>query len=299
MVKKILSLALVAFGLTFTSCSNDDDGVTTKNLTLNINGLESLGADYVYEGWIIVDGNPVSTGTFTSTAAGQTFNVDATQLAAATRFVLSIEPAGETGTAAATPADTKLVVGDFNGDTATISLGTVGDFTTTVPTGTFFLRAPTDEAAGAGNNNNDEYGVWFGTPGMPPAPSLTLPTLNAGWKYEGWVVVEGFGPLSTGTFTAFDAADENAGDPLSFNGTENAGPPIPGEDFFNNAPTGVDFPLDIRGRTIVVSVEPFPDDSPAPFVLKPLTGTAGQDTAPATYSLAFSNTTFPTGSVTR
>ena len=300
MIKNVLKFVFVTLLLVTASCSDDDDnGITTANLTLNVAGLEDLGANYVYEGWIIVNGVPVSTGTFTSTATGQTFSVDTTQLAAATRFVLSIEPAGEIGTDAATPSDTKLVVGDFAGDTATISIGTVGDFSTTSPAGTFFLRAPTDEPSGTDNNGNDESGIWFGTPGAPPTPALTLPTLEAGWKYEGWVVVDGVGPLSTGTFTAFDVADDNAGDAGSFSGTENAGPPIPGEDFFNNAPTGFTFPLDIRGRTVVISVEPFPDNSPDPFLLKPLTGTAGNDTAPTTYSLAFSNGTFPAGSVSR
>ncbi len=299
MVKKILSLALVAFGLIFTSCSNDDDGPSTKNLTLTINGLEDLGTDYVYEGWIIVNGAPVSTGTFTSIAVGQTFNVDADQLASAERFVLSIEPAGETGAAAAAPSDTKLVAGDFSGDSAPISIGTVADFGALTPAGTFFLRTPTDEAVGALNNGNDESGIWFGTPGAPPLPALTLPTLEPGWKYEGWVVVDGVGPLSTGTFTTFDTVDDNAGVATSFSGTEKVGPEIPGEDFFNNTPNGFVFPLDIRGRNVVISVEPFPDNSPAPFLLKPMTGTAGNDTAPATYPLVFSTGTFPTGSVSR
>ena len=298
MIKNVLKFVFVTLLLVTASCSDDDDdnGTATADLTLNVSGLEDLGTDFVYEGWIIVNGAPVSTGTFTSTATGQTFGVDATQLAAATRFVLSIEPANETGTAAATPADTKLVVGDFSGDTAAISIGTVGDFNTVTPAGTFFLRAPTDEPAVT--ENNDESGIWFGAPGAPPSPALTLPTLEAGWKYEGWVVVDGV-PLSTGTFTAFDVADDNAGDAASFSGTENAGPPIPGEDFFNNAPDGVDFPLDIRGRTIVISVEPSPDNSPNPFLLKPLTGAAGNDTAPSTYDLTFSNGSFPTGSVSR
>jgi len=300
MIKRILGIAIVAISLVLASCSDDEDGPLTANLTLNIDGLEDLtGSNFVYEGWIIVNGAPVSTGTFTGNATGQTFTVDATQLNAATRFVLSIEPAGETGTAAATPADTKLVVGDFVGTTASVSIGTVGDFTSVTPSGNFFLRAPTDEAAGVGNNGNDESGIWFGTPGMPPSPALTLPTLEAGWKYEGWVVVDGVGPLSTGTFTAFDVADENAGAATSFSGTENAGPPIPGEDFFNNVPAGFTFPLDIRGRTVVISVEPFPDNSPAPFLLKPLVGTAGNETAPTAYDLNFDNTSFPTGSVSR
>ncbi len=300
MVKKILFIALIAFGLFFMSCSNDDDnsGSSTKNITLNINGLEELGSDFVYEGWIIVNGTPVSTGTFTEITSGQTFAVDTVQLNAATRFVLTIEPAGETGTAADTPADTKLLAGDFSGNTATVAIGTVGDFSTTAPSGTFFLRSPTDEATN--NNGNDESGIWFGNPGAaPPAASLVLPTLNAGWKYEGWVVVDGVGPLSTGTFTAFDIADDNAGDAASFSGTENTGPPIPGEDFFNNEPTGFTFPLDIRNRIVIISVEPFPDNSPSPFLLKPLQGTAGDDFAPETYNLSFDNTSFPTGTVTK
>lgn len=288
---------VILIGITI-SCNNDDDnGSSTANLTLAISGLEDLGADFVYEGWIIVNSAPISTGTFTSTAASQTFMIDEVQLSAATRFVLSIEPAGETGTAATTPSDTKLLVGDFAGNTASVSIGTVGDFNTTTPSGTFFLRSPTDEATG--NNGNDESGIWFGSPGMPPSPALTLPTLEAGWKYEGWVVVDGSGPLSTGTFIAFDIADENAGSTTSFSGTQNNGPPIPGEDFFNNMPSGFTFPLDIRDKTVVISVEPFPDNSPNPFLLKPLAGTAGQDTAPATYDLDFSNASFPTGTISR
>ncbi len=299
MIKKNVILAVMAFGLFFASCSNDDDddnGSTTKNLTLNITGLEELGSDFVYEGWIIVDGSPVSTGTFTSVAADQKFAVDETKLAAATKFVLSIEPAGETGTAATTPSDTKIVMGDFSGDSAPVTIGTVGDFTGTVG-GKYFLRSPTDEMAD--NNGNDESGIWFGLPGTPPTAGLELPVLEAGWKYEGWVVVDGIGPLSTGTFTAFDVADDNAGATTSFSGTENTGPPIPGEDFFSNTPEGFTFPLDIRGKTVVISIEPSPDNSPAPFLLKPLKGTTGQDTAPATNDLTFDSASFPTGTVTR
>ena len=297
MKKNILFLVAILVGITI-SCNNDNNNTPPpKSITLAINGLEDLGSNFVYEGWIIVSGAPVSTGTFTSTATSQTFEVDATQLDNATRFVLSIEPAGETGTAADTPSNTKLLVGDFSGDTATLSIGTVGDFRTTTPSGKFFLRSPTDETSG--NNGNDESGIWFGTPGMPPSAALTLPTLQPGWKYEGWVVVAGTGPLTTGTFTAFDTADENAGGPTSFSGSENNGPPVPGEDFFNNAPAGFTFPLDIRGRGVVISVEPDPDNSPSPFLLKPLTGMAGQDTAPATYDLTLNSASFPTGTVSR
>ena len=281
-------LATMLVALTTFSCSNDDDNAPAlSNLTLNLNGLEPLGADYAYEGWIIVNGNPVSTGVFTSVVFPQTFQVNSSQLNAATTFVLSIEPANDSDPA---PADTKLMVGDFNGDSANVTTGIVGDFSTA--SGAFFLRTPTDESGA--NNGNDQYGVWFGTPGMPPTANFNLPTLPDGWTYEGWVVGDS-GPITTGTFTAFNTADNAA----PFSETQQAGPPVPGEDFFLNAPMGETFPLDVRGRTVVISVEPVPDDSPAPFVIKPLVGVSGNDTAPVTHSMGMNLSSLPWGTVSR
>ena len=285
-------LAVIALGTFATSCSNDDDNTSTNaNLTLNLDQgktLSALGADFVYEGWIIVDGSPVSTGTFTSVDFPQTFSVNANQLSDATRFVLSIEPANDLDPA---PAATKVLVGDFSGNTAAVNTGVVGDFSNA--SGAFFLRTPTDETGM--NNGNDQNGVWFGTPGAPPTPNFVLPTLSAGWAYEGWVVGES-GPISTGIFTDFDSRDNTNG----FSGTQNnAGPPVPGEDFFLSAPAGETFPLDVRGKKVVISVEPVPDNSPAPYVLKPLVGTAGQETAPATHSFDQNPTSLTSGIVTR
>ena len=286
-MRKILGLLLVA--TLFAACNdNDDDAITTSDLTLNLAGLETLGSDYVYEGWIIVGGNPVSTGTFTSVTFPQTFQVNTDDLNNATAFVLSIEPAVDPDPA---PAPTKVLRGTFSGNTAAVTTEIVGDFSNAA--GEFFLRTPTDETGT--NNGNDQYGVWFGTPGMPPTPNFVLPTLPDGWAYEGWVIGDS-GPISTGTFTVFNTMDN--GNP--FSGTQNnAGPPIPGEDFFLNAPTGETFPLDIRGRTVVVTVEPVPDDAPTPFAMKPLLGIAGQDTAPATHAFGQNLGTLPTGTVSR
>ncbi|WP_298344746.1 hypothetical protein [uncultured Algibacter sp.] len=287
MIKRMF-LAIIALGVFATSCSNDDDNEPTNaNLTLNLQGLEALGDDFVYEGWIIVDGVPVTTGTFSSVTFPQTFSVNATQLENATRFVLSIEPANDPDPA---PADTKLLVGDFSGNSASINSEIVGDFSNA--SGAFFLRSPTDETGT--NNGNDHYGVWFGTPGMPPVPNFNLPVLPSGWAYEGWVIGES-GPITTGTFTAFDARDSFD----DFSETSQPGPPVPGEDFFINAPTGETFPLDVRGRTVVISVEPVPDNSPAPFAIKPLVGTAGQETAPATHNFGQNLGSLPSGTVTR
>ncbi|PWH83002.1 hypothetical protein DIS18_00135 [Algibacter marinivivus] len=294
MIKKMFLLVLAA-GIFATSCSNDDDGIVTSRLNLSLDGLENLGNDFVYEGWIIVDGNPVSTGVFTVNDNGDlsetSFSISKETLDSATRFVLSIEPAIDSDPA---PADTKLLVGDFTGNSANVNSAIVGDFSNAA--GAFFLRSPTDEIdPGNPNNMNDQYGVWFGTPGAPPTPNFVLPTLSAGWAYEGWVVGES-GPITTGVFTDFDGRD----DFNLFSGDEfKMGPPIPGEDFFLNAPAGETFPLDVRGRTVVISVEPVPDNSPAPFAMKPLVGTAGQETAPATHNFGQNLGSLPTGTVTR
>ena len=244
------------------SCSNhdDDNTPTTANLTLDLAGLEALGDDYVYEGWIIVDGAPVSTGTFSSVTFPQSFTVDAEQLSRATTFVLSIEPAVDPDPA---PAATKILAGDFSGSSASVnSIGIVGDFSAS--SGTYILATPTDT-----DDTNEESGVWFldNSSGSAVA-GLNLPTLTDGWKYEGWAVIDGT-PVTTGTFLSGNVADDNAAMSM-FKGDANNGPNYPGEDFLQNAPAGLTFPTDLKGMTIVISVEPVPDNSPNPFTLKPL-----------------------------
>ncbi|MUU79770.1 anti-sigma factor [Winogradskyella endarachnes] len=261
-MKKMI-LAALALGIFASSCSDDDDNnVVNSNsdLILNFDGLEALGDDYVYEGWIIVDGSPVSTGTFSSVDFPQTFSVDSEQLDNATTFVLSIEPAVDTDPA---PADTKILAGDFSGVTASVdSNGIVADFSTS--TGTYILATPTDA-----DDSNEESGVWFLDNSSGAAVTgLNLPTLTAGWVYEGWAVIDGT-PISTGTFTDPAAADDNASTSM-FKGDTSDGPAYPGEDYLQNAPDGFTFPTDLRGTTIVISVEPSPDNSELPFTLKPL-----------------------------
>ncbi|MDD7885010.1 anti-sigma factor [Flavivirga sp. 57AJ16] len=276
MIKKMFTATILSIGLFASSCSNDDDNNTsTASLTLDLDGLEALGDNYVYEGWIIVNGAPVSTGTFSSVTFPQSFTVDAAQLANATDFVLSIEPAGETGVEAGTPAKTKLLAGSFSGSTANVSTGIVGDFSNA--TGKYILATPTDN-----DDTNESSGVWFldNTNAPPPVAGLDLPTLEEGWKYEGWAVINGI-PISTGTFTKVAATDDAA----PFSGSVALPAPngadgfFPGEDFLENAPNGVTFPTDLKGATIVISIEPSPDDNPAPFTLKPLAHVVPVDAA--------------------
>lgn len=313
MKTKILASSLFVASLLLGSCSDDDNTTeietnsesTTNTLALSLTGLENLGSDYVYEGWIIVNDSPVSTGIFSVDDNGDlsadSFEIDIDQLAAATNFVLSIEPSVDPDPA---PSATKLLIASFDGDTATVTSNFVpginegedADFSDVA--GIYFLRTPTDESAGSENNMNDESGIWFGTTAAT-AGFTGMPELEqaSGWRYEGWIVVDGT-PLSTGTFTSFDAVDSGN----LFSGTENNdGPPIPGEDFLLNAPDGITFPLDLRGKTTVISLEPYPDNSAAPFAIKPLLSAIATDaaTAPTTHDFGQNLSSFPSGTISR
>lgn len=284
-------LVVLVMGLfIFSGCK--DNQITTNTFTVAITGLEDLGTDYVYEGWIIVDSKPISTGTFTVNSTGvlskTSFDADISDLDKATKFVVSIEPKIDSDPA---PSAVKILGGDFNANVATLSVGdgaALGnDFSNAA--GSYILATPTD----GGMTSNENSGVWWLIPGGGGA-SLTLPVLPSGWKYEGWAVVGGK-PLSTGTFTTVSGSDAAA----PYSGTT-AGPAFPGEDFLMNAPTGVTFPLDLSSATIVISVEPFPDNSASPFLLKPLVGTVPANATDRTsYNMTNNNSTNPMGTVTK
>lgn len=286
----MMGLALFA-----TACS-DDDSVSTplnSNLNLNLSGLEDLGSDYVYEGWIMVNGSPITTGRFSINSSGtlsqSSFSLLKSQLDVATAFILTIEPAVGDDPA---PSDVHVLAGDFSGTNGSLTIqhpAALGnDFTASA--GKYILATPTDS-----DMTNEDSGVWFlDNSGAAPVPGLTLPTLPAGWKYEGWAVVNGT-PISTGTFLTASGMDSSG----MFSGT-NASPPFPGEDFLVNAPTGVTFPTSLLGKTVVISIEPNPDNSPAPFALKPLVHNV--PTTAATHTVLTMNqnlSAVPMGTVSR
>ncbi len=261
-------LAMTMLGLLgLSSCGGDDDDTPVLNteLTLTFTGLNDLGEDYRYEGWVIVDGSPVSAGTFTVDAEGTpsktVFEVDGNDLSSASAYVLTIEPYPDNDP---NPSAVHLLGGDFSDNQASLSVGhsaAIGnDFLSS--SGKFILATPTN-----GMMTNENSGVWFlSLESGAPAQGLDLPTLPAGWKYEGWQIIGGR-PVSTGKFTTPTMADD-------FDGYSSTlpGPPFPGEDFLVNAPDGLSFPTDLSGTIAVISVEPNPDNSPKPFTLKPLVG---------------------------
>ncbi len=299
-----LLLAFAAAGL---GC--DDEEVPGPQVQLDIQNLQPLEAGR-YELWIVEGGMPHLAGVVTPSATGEVdgalFDIPA---AVTTPEVAVITYENDSDT---DPSDSKLMGGAFSGDMATFSL--VGfaleseAFGAGNTNGEFFLRTPSDEAAG--NNGNDEQGVWIGTPGMPPSPDLALPALLTGWIYEGWVVNTSAGgpfPVTTGRFAddqgvnGTGALDGDAQGP--FGGTENSGPPIPGSDFVMDDPSEMlpmglarpPFTLNDGDWMVVVTLEPTDNDTSGPFSVKPLGAAvaSGAATAPTTFSFGFD----PLGSI--
>ena len=279
------------------SCSDSNNSMgptsTTSDLTLSINGLQDLGSNAMYEGWIIVNGNPVSTGKFSVDADGNlsstTFSVDQSDLNNASAFVLTVEPEPDPDSA---PSNAHLMAGPFSANLAALTAGNSSalgnDFTSA--SGSYILATPTN-----GADSNEDSGIWFLDPssGMPMM-SLNLPTLPTGWMYEGWAVINGI-PVTTGKFTSTDMADESA----PYSSTMPA-PPFPGEDFLMAAPMSLMFPTDLSGGTAVISIEPDPDNSTSPFLLKPLVGMIPNPAMDHTvYMMNLNLASFPVGTAMR
>src|SRR5690606_6867222 len=300
---KILSMFAFVGLITFTGCKDDDDDPPPPpppppgqdDLSLNVNNLPDLGDNYVYEGWIIVEDFPISTGTFTINDDGNpvpsAFNLDEDQVFEADEFRITIEPSPDNDE---NPSGVVILAGDFDGNSAGLNIdhgAALGaDFSDV--SGSYVLQTPTD-----GDGNNEYSGVWwlidaFGI----NLPSLTsLPDLPSEWRYEGWAIIEDR-YVSTGKFdSATGSDDENP-----YSGVDNA-PAFPGEDFLYNAPSDISFPADLSGETLIISVEPNLDLGPGPFSIQPLVASVPNTPTPGdSYDMANNaDSSTPTGVVTR
>lgn len=286
---RLLSIAAVALaaGAFAPAIASASRQAAPVELTLSFTGLEDLGPNWAYEGWLIMDGVPVSTGIFAVDSSGKPsgtrFTVDVSDLSKVGAFVLTIEPAPDSDLG---PSAVHVLGGDFVNGTARLSAGHVAalgdDFTSA--SGQYILAAPS-----AGTGGSYQNGIWWLDPAAGPGATLDLPTLPAGWVYEGWVVGPD-GPISTGRFASVSGADSDGAGPT---GGPDATPPFPGQDFVNPA-------IDLTsGYATVISIEPEPDNSPAPFAFKPLVDQSINDVGEGVLqSMGNNASTFPAGTAT-
>ena len=275
----VVALILAAFVATRPAVAAD-----SVKLQLDFTGLEDLGSGWAYEGWLIVGGAPVSTGVFTIDGSGApsatTFTVKGSDASAASAFVLTVEPSPDSDPA---PSAVHVLAGDLADGVAQLSAGHGAALGNSFAgaSGGYILNAPSGGASAVYAN-----GIWWLDPAAGPGPTLDLPALPAGWVYEGWVVGPG-GPMSTGRFISSSGADSDGAGATG--GTEPF-PPFPGQDFVN-PPTVL-----TNGYAAVISIEPEPDNSAAPFAFKPLVDMVIEDVGAGTLQAMTNNASaFPTG----
>lgn len=250
--KRLQLIAAMGLCIGLVGCDAVQLDSQQATLLLEFAELDDLGVDFVYEGWLLVNGTPVSTGRFISTE----FEVQEASIAnveAASKFIVTIEPNFGDDPA---PADTHVLAGDIINSVATLTIADEAALATDFvdSTGSFIIATPTEPTA------SHTQGLWWLAPGDDGnTASLNLPALPAGWVYEGWVA-DADGPVSTGTFTDGVAPDSDGG---GVSAGPLPAPPFPGQDFIDPARV-------IIGMSAVISVEPSPDNSPEPFSIKPL-----------------------------
>ncbi len=270
-------LGLAVCGAFATGCADSDgtagsEGTTggglpaTSTLSLSFERLPVLGASSVYEGWVIVNDAPVSTGRFTVGADGATtpamFEVEG---AGANMFVLTIEPAAGDDPA---PSATHVLAGPIAGGKAELTAAhdaAIGESFASAA-GAYVLATPSTMA----DMGDETQGIWWVDPASMAA-TLELPAAPTGWRYEGWVIGAD-GPVSTGWFEAVSGADS---DGSGEGAGPDAGPPFPGQDFITPA-------LELVGLETAITLEPVPDDSPMPYGIKPLGDEIDDVAAPST-----------------
>lgn len=271
-----------------------------ENLVLQFENLAPLDevVEGHYEGWAILDGNPVSTGKFNVNESGEPVGLgggpvieefDAGQdITGASAIVITLEPPGDDDEF---PSDIKLLAGAVMDSAAELKLNVPDrEVLETMTTGSFVLATPSDNPEFP---DNDDMGIWFLVPPVPDPGLQNLPDIGPNWIYEGWVVdISNPGapmPYSTGRFAQASGADSDEA------GCNGGGPPFPGQDFVEaQCPPFLD--LDTGNFVTVITIEPEPDNLPRPFQVKPLAGPIPEDGTGEVHDIMNQAAeTFPTG----
>ncbi len=280
--------------LIFTACEENgilSTGQQISSVSIEANGLYSLGDSAWYELWAEVEGAEgvyyKSIGTFNpeeddGAPIEKTFTIEPGYIQQATAFLLTIEADPYPGfrlvtidtgavvvtdTVEADPGRFVIMSAPIYGNLAALKPYSRFDFAEA--TGSYMLDTPTDP-----QKTNPKSGVWFVNRDSLQnlIAGLKLPDLTDNWYYEGWVLING-DTLSTGRFSSPVGADmENA-----FGGAQ-SGYDFPGQDFISNDTLGIGFPLDLSGTELMIALHPpYPAYSKEPFTAIPLQTTIPAD----------------------
>ena len=257
-------------------------------------GLRTLPQEVgIYGLWITSTDAAGFLGTFNINESGQTvdrygnlierFTTYDVNLAKALSVVVSVELFNSNPEA---PSGNIILQGPFSEGVAQMSVPVPNAIESA--TGTYRVQTPTD-----GPDTNEASGIW--AIDAEGNPTLDLPEATAGYVYEHFIYIDGR-EIIMGRFNVADELDTiNAYDDDLF-----PPPEVPGDDFLRNEPGGLDFPTNLGGSRLIVTLEPRVLDSITPSQLVvfeaflPL-GLVGGETITMTNLTA----NFPTGTVTQ
>ncbi len=293
-MKRLLTLLIATAILSFAGCEyfEKSDTLNISSFEVSLSGLPSLPDSLTYVGWFDGDDIP-ATYLFAKDADANgniSYKNDQTPLKildSAQIFYITIENEANVGLPNFRPSARIILQGRFTKGAANLWVSENAD-KFSVAKAKYSLNTPTDDPAA-----NDFSGLWFvdSLDAGTPAAGLSLPVLYSGWIYEGWIEINGRF-LSTGRFSNPSAADLFNG----FSGTS-AAYPFPGEDFLNNAPAGLTFPLDLRGAKAYVSLERKNGDQAGttPNIILYRADIPANAQSKKSYDMNYSNNTLPSG----
>lgn len=294
---KIIRICLIALGLLVAGCNVLETEVpsSVKEMEVTFNNLPQLPDSLQYVAWIagpegsyfymLEKFTPVN-GSFSKVYT----DIKPGKIVGMQYMVVSIEKKDIADADLTSPSNVPIIAGYLNGNHANIKFSEDNAFPKLDGAkGSFILATPTD----AGNTATTN-GIWFVDIDSTNTivKGLTLPTLPGGWYYQGWVEVGGK-LYATGHFGDPAIADSSA----PYSGSAE-GYKFPGEDFLNNPPAGVTFPLDLKGAKVYITLQPKYDLLGSSYGLKILEGEVPIGAAPNTvYQLQQSTITVPVGTV--
>lgn len=213
-----------------------------------------------YEAWAVSKGVPTSVGKFLIGSDGKPTDLEG---AAKTAWSATVYPSEVTevyvtqelpGDADGKPSRQQFLLGSLKSGKATLE-APIKAADLAGKTGAFILDNPVTEKV-----LTDYNGVWFSRFDGKYVRGLELDESPDGWRYAGWVILNGHvlrvgkftHPMEMDDFSAYSGYD-SVDLPVNF-----PAPPMPGEDFNTNAPSGLTFGNnlpDLAGAQVLISME--------------------------------------------